>query len=120
MSISFWLVLKAQNRPVMLGCAILVRMPIDQKILTKLLFLAHLDIDKEAQRSMLNKLSHTLEMIDRMHEAAAKDVAPLEHPLEQPLVLRQDQVTEIIDRDRLNATAPAMHEGSFLVPKVID
>ena len=95
-------------------------MPIDQEILEKLLFLARLHGDEAKQQTMLDKLSHTLDMIDRMHEAPTEGVTPLQHPLAQPLSLRADAVTETVDPEALNTTAPAMHAGCFVVPRVLD
>ena len=36
------------------------------------------------------------------------------------LRLREDAVTEAVDRQRNQLSAPAVHEGLFLVPKVIE
>jgi aspartyl-tRNA(Asn)/glutamyl-tRNA(Gln) amidotransferase subunit C len=42
------------------------------------------------------------------------------HPVDQPQRLRPDVVTEHIDRDAIQAHAPAVQNGFYLVPKVIE
>jgi aspartyl-tRNA(Asn)/glutamyl-tRNA(Gln) amidotransferase subunit C len=40
--------------------------------------------------------------------------------VDQPQRLRPDVVTEHIDRDSIQARAPAVQDGFYLVPKVIE
>jgi aspartyl-tRNA(Asn)/glutamyl-tRNA(Gln) amidotransferase subunit C len=51
-------------------------------------------------------------------------VEPLYTPLSAvqavELRLREDAVSETVDRERNQRSAPAVHEGLFLVPKVIE
>jgi len=47
-------------------------------------------------------------------------VSPMAHPLEMVQRLREDAVTEENRRDRYQAGAPAVENGLFLVPKVIE
>ena len=42
------------------------------------------------------------------------------HPLDAVQRLRRDEVTEPNQRDALQAVAPAVEDGLFLVPKVIE
>jgi aspartyl-tRNA(Asn)/glutamyl-tRNA(Gln) amidotransferase subunit C len=41
------------------------------------------------------------------------------HPLDRSQRLRPDAVTEVIDRDAIQANAPAVRDGFYLVPKVL-
>ena len=51
-------------------------------------------------------------------------IAPLAHPIEQiedvALRLREDAVTETVDREANQRCAPATQDGLYLVPKVIE
>jgi aspartyl-tRNA(Asn)/glutamyl-tRNA(Gln) amidotransferase subunit C len=47
-------------------------------------------------------------------------VTPMAHPLEMAQRLREDLVTEPMARERYQAGAPAVENGLFLVPKVIE
>jgi len=45
---------------------------------------------------------------------------PLAHPLDATQRLREDDVSEVVDRAALQAIAPAVEAGLYLVPKVIE
>ena len=59
-----------------------------------------------------------------MGAADAAGIAPLAHPIEQSQEvagrLRDDAVTEVVDRDDNQRPAPAVQDGLYLVPKVIE
>jgi aspartyl-tRNA(Asn)/glutamyl-tRNA(Gln) amidotransferase subunit C len=55
-----------------------------------------------------------------MQQIDTEGVEPLAHPLDAVQRLRADEVTELNQRDKLQAVAPAVEEGLFLVPKVIE
>ncbi|HZW60193.1 MAG TPA: Asp-tRNA(Asn)/Glu-tRNA(Gln) amidotransferase subunit GatC, partial [Woeseiaceae bacterium] len=42
------------------------------------------------------------------------------HPLNQTQRLRADEVTEGDERERIQANAPAVSDGLYLVPKVLE
>jgi aspartyl-tRNA(Asn)/glutamyl-tRNA(Gln) amidotransferase subunit C len=65
-------------------------------------------------------LSSILNLIDEMQQIDTDGVEPLAHPLDAVQRLRADEVTELNQRDKLQAVAPAVEEGLFLVPKVIE
>ena len=45
---------------------------------------------------------------------------PMAHPLNQAQRLRPDVVTEVDERDTFQENAPAVSDGFYLVPKVIE
>ncbi len=62
-------------------------------------------------------------VLDHATDVAAldlTDVAPTAHPLPLVNVLRDDVVGACVDRDEVLAQAPAVEDGLYLVPKVID
>ena len=65
-------------------------------------------------------LSSILNLVDEMQQIDTDGVEPLAHPLDAVQRLRADEVTELNQRDKLQAVAPAVEEGLFLVPKVIE
>ena len=42
------------------------------------------------------------------------------HPLNQTQRLRNDQITDINQRDKIQNNAPEVSDGFYLVPKVIE
>ncbi|MEG7168327.1 Asp-tRNA(Asn)/Glu-tRNA(Gln) amidotransferase subunit GatC, partial [Pseudomonas aeruginosa] len=61
-----------------------------------------------------------LGLIDQMQAVDTSGVEPLAHPLEATQRLRPDAVTETDHRDAYQTIAPAVEEGMYLVPKVIE
>ena len=55
-----------------------------------------------------------------MNSIDTTNVDPMAHPLEIKARLRIDKVTETNQRDTFQAHAPAVENGLYLVPKVIE
>jgi len=55
-----------------------------------------------------------------MNAVDTKTVAPMAHPQDAALRLRDDRVTEPDQRDKFQNIAPATEAGLYLVPKVIE
>ena len=86
----------------------------------RLAALARIEIDAQSAEAMLRDLSTTLALIDRLQAVDTTGVLPMTHPGDTSLRLRPDQVTEHDQRDALQAGAPAVEAGLFLVPRVIE
>lgn len=82
--------------------------------------LSRLRIADDAVDEMARKLSRIVEFVDQLQAAPTDDVAPMAHPLNQAQRLRPDEVTEANERDRIQENAPAVKDGLYLVPKVIE
>lgn len=82
--------------------------------------LARLDVGEDEAADVVDKLSRIVDFVDRLKAAPTAEVVPMAHPLNQAQRLRDDEVTEIVDRDRIQENAPAVRDGLYLVPKVIE
>ena len=65
-------------------------------------------------------LSRILGYVEAMNEVDTRGVEPLAHAIDATAKLRADAVTEHVDRDLLQAGAPRVEEGYYLVPRVIE
>ena len=86
--------------------------------------LARLELaDAEAEHT-LDQLNDFFGLVEQMQAVDTKGIEPLAHPIEQiedvALRLREDAVTEIVQRDEFQRPAPAVQDGLYLVPKVIE
>jgi aspartyl-tRNA(Asn)/glutamyl-tRNA(Gln) amidotransferase subunit C len=86
----------------------------------KIAHLARLAVDPQASESLGRELSNILDLVAQMETVDTSEVPPMAHPLEMAQRLRPDVVTEDNDRERYQANAPAVENGLFLVPKVIE
>lgn len=82
--------------------------------------LARLSIADEEVDDVAAKLSRIVDFVDQLQAAPTEDVMPMAHPLNQGQRLRPDEVTEANQRDAIQANAPAVRDGLYLVPKVIE
>jgi aspartyl-tRNA(Asn)/glutamyl-tRNA(Gln) amidotransferase subunit C len=86
----------------------------------KIAHLARLGIDEDQVGNYANDLSGILDLMTQMGQTDTQGVQPMAHPLDQMQRLRDDQVTEIDQRNHFQASAPQTENGLYLVPKVID
>lgn len=86
----------------------------------KLAHLARLGLDETQLNSSTASLNAVLDMINAMQAVDTDNITPLANPLETNQRLRPDTVTESDHREDYQALAPAVENGLYLVPKVID
>ncbi len=86
----------------------------------RLAHLARLELADAEARAMRQQLNDILAMVDQMAAVDTTDVAPMSHPQEVTQRLREDRVTEADQRALFQPIAPAVDDGLYLVPKVIE
>ena len=86
--------------------------------------LARLDLSSVEQGAMLDQLNGFFGIVEQMGAVDTRGIEPLYTPLSAvqgvALRLRDDAVTEQDDRQANQRSAPAVEDGLFLVPKVIE
>lgn len=82
--------------------------------------LARLDIPAESIPATAENLSAIIDFVGQLEAADVSQCQPMAHPLDLTQRLRPDQVSEENQREKFQACAPAVSEGLYLVPKVID
>jgi aspartyl-tRNA(Asn)/glutamyl-tRNA(Gln) amidotransferase subunit C len=82
--------------------------------------LARIHISPEEADRTLAQLNGIFGLIEQMQAVDTTGVEPMAHPLGGMQRLREDAVTESVDRDAHLRNAPAHEAGLFLVPRVIE
>ncbi|ODU06935.1 MAG: asparaginyl/glutamyl-tRNA amidotransferase subunit C [Rubrivivax sp. SCN 71-131] len=86
--------------------------------------LARLELSAAEAATMLQQLNGFFGIVERMRAVDTTGVEPLYTPLAAlrpvPLRLREDVVTERDERTANQQNAPAVQDGLFLVPRVIE
>ncbi|MFL6623878.1 MAG: Asp-tRNA(Asn)/Glu-tRNA(Gln) amidotransferase subunit GatC [Sulfurifustaceae bacterium] len=95
-------------------------MSLDTTQVRKIAHLARLRITDDEASAYAESLSRILGLIEQMNAVATEQVAPMAHPSDAALRLRPDQITEVDQREKFQAVAPAVEAGLYLVPKVIE
>ncbi|MCX7692528.1 Asp-tRNA(Asn)/Glu-tRNA(Gln) amidotransferase subunit GatC [Tepidimonas taiwanensis] len=90
----------------------------------RLAHLARLALDRPTAERMLGQLNAFFDIVEQMKAVDTTGVTPLAHPAEVftdvSLRLRDDVVTEPNQREAYQASAPAVEDGLYLVPRVIE
>lgn len=95
-------------------------MSLDKDQVQHIAVLARLRVADEEIADTVDKLSRIVDFVDQLSQADTTDVVPMAHPLDAAQRLRPDVVTETDQRDVIQENAPAVSDGLYLVPKVIE
>ena len=95
-------------------------MAIEQDEIVKIAELARIRIAGDQVDLVTRRITDVLAMVDQLQAADTAGVEPLASPLDATQHLRADEVTESDRRDAFQAIAPAVENGLYLVPKVIE
>jgi aspartyl-tRNA(Asn)/glutamyl-tRNA(Gln) amidotransferase subunit C len=86
--------------------------------------LARLELQTSESERMLTQINDFFELVEKMRAVDTTGIQPLSHPLaaiqDVTLRLREDRVSEPNNREVNQRNAPAVENGLFLVPKVIE
>jgi aspartyl-tRNA(Asn)/glutamyl-tRNA(Gln) amidotransferase subunit C len=86
----------------------------------KIAHLARLAVSDSEIEHYAGELTKILSLVEQMNSVDTDDVTPLAHPLNMTQRLREDSITEPDKRAQLQAGAPLVENGLYLVPKVIE
>ena len=82
--------------------------------------LARLHLAEDDLDRYTGELSNILSFIEQMNAVDTRDVIPMAHPLDMGQPLRADVISEQDRREEYQENAPAVRDGLYLVPKVIE
>lgn len=82
--------------------------------------LARIELTEAETEATLAKLTRIFGMIEAMQKIDTEGVEPMAHAQDIALRLREDRITETDQRDAFQKIAPAVENGLYLVPRVID
>ena len=95
-------------------------MAIEQDEIQKIAELARIRIADDQIGPLTDRIGEILGMVDQLQSVDTSTIEPLANPLDATQRLRADVVTESDRRAEFQAIAPAVENGLYLVPKVID
>lgn len=92
--------------------------------IARIAHLARLELPPEEATSMLSRINGFFDIVEKMRAVDTTGIEPLAHPVaavqDVQLRLRDDVATEGNQREANQQSAPAVEQGLFLVPKVIE
>ena len=82
--------------------------------------LARLALTADEITRFTEELGHILEHAADLATLDLGDVEPTAHPLPLTNVMRPDEIRPSLPRDEVLAQAPAVEDGRFRVPRILD
>ena len=82
--------------------------------------LARIALNPGETREVGERLNRILGMVGEMRAVDTAGIEPMSHALDLVQRLRPDEVTETDRRELYQSAAPAVEQGLYLVPKVIE
>ena len=82
--------------------------------------LARLSIAEQDIPAYAKNLSSIMEFVAQLDKTDTSTVQPMAHPLDMSQRLREDAITEKVERERYQQNAPEVEAGLYLVPKVVE
>ncbi len=95
-------------------------MALTEKDITKIAYLARLEIVDADIPVYTNNLINLLNLIAEMNTVDTTNTVPMAHPLDKPQRLRPDVISEHDMHEYFQRIAPLIEAGLYLVPKVIE
>lgn len=95
-------------------------MSLNSADIKRIAHLARIEVSDAEADATLTKLTGILGLIEQMQAVDTKGIVPMSHSQDVTQRLRADVVTETNQRELYQAIAPAVEDGLYLVPKVIE
>lgn len=86
----------------------------------KIAHLARLEINAQEAESTLSKLSGIMGLIAEMQAVDTTGIVPMSHAQDLSQRLREDVISKTNERELFQENAPAVADGLYLVPQVIE
>ena len=94
-------------------------MSLDLKDIEKIAHLARLAIDKANIPGYVQNLNNILDFVEKINAKDTSDIIPMSHPININQRLREDNISEMDQRENFQNIAPQTKDGVYLVPQVI-
>jgi aspartyl-tRNA(Asn)/glutamyl-tRNA(Gln) amidotransferase subunit C len=95
-------------------------MAIDSQAVDHVARLARLALDESERERMMGELTQILEHAEKIQALDLDGVEPTSHSLPVRNVMRPDEVRPCLSQEEALANAPAVEDGRFKVPRIIE
>ena len=95
-------------------------MSIDNSTVKKVAKLARIKIKTEEENNLKNELNNILKWVDKLQKVDTKSTEPMLSVSNEPMPMREDEVTSKLENKQILSNAPEKKAGFFVVPKVVE
>ncbi|MDK2986162.1 MAG: aspartyl-tRNA(Asn)/glutamyl-tRNA(Gln) amidotransferase subunit [Clostridia bacterium] len=94
-------------------------MRITKKDVEHVALLSRLDLTEEEKEAYTKQLNSIIDYMNKINELDTEGVEPTAHVLPIYNVMREDEVGESLDREKVLENAPEKEDGQFKVPRIV-
>lgn len=95
-------------------------MTIDSSVVKKIANLSKLKFDKNQESHLVKELNNILDWVDKLQEVETSDIEPMLSVFNEKMVMRNDEVAQSFNVDKLLQNSSRKDSDFFVVPKVIE
>ncbi len=95
-------------------------MAVDNEAVKQIAYLARLGVEEDKLEETQREFNKILAWVEELGEVDTNGVEPMFSPHEENILLRNDEVIEGNQSDKILANAPEKEFGYFVVPKVVE
>lgn len=95
-------------------------MTVSRDTISEMAQLARLRLSEEELAALTERFSAILKLFEQLRAAPVQGLEPMANPLDARQRLRPDRIGEENQRALLQAVAPAVENGLYLVPRVLE
>jgi aspartyl-tRNA(Asn)/glutamyl-tRNA(Gln) amidotransferase subunit C len=95
-------------------------MALSESDLKSVAHLARISLSPDEFPVHMKNLSKILDLVAEMNAVNTEGIEPMAHPQDITQPLREDRVTEVNQREKMQRSAPLTEAGLYIVPKVIE
>jgi aspartyl-tRNA(Asn)/glutamyl-tRNA(Gln) amidotransferase subunit C len=82
--------------------------------------LARLNLTEQEKEKLTVEMANIISYVDKLNELDTSGISPTAHVIPMKNVFREDKVENSYNREKILANAPAVEDGCFKVPKVVE
>lgn len=95
-------------------------MAVDNDTVRRIAFLSRLRVNPEKLEETKHEFNKILDWVEELGEVNTDNIIPLSSVNNEPLFLREDNITDGQMSEAVLKNAPAQEFGYFVVPKVVE
>jgi aspartyl-tRNA(Asn)/glutamyl-tRNA(Gln) amidotransferase subunit C len=95
-------------------------MSLDLEQIRRIARLARIAVSDDEAAATAAKLNDLLGLIEQMQAVDTTGIEPMSHAMDLVQRLREDKAVEPDRRDAFQSLAPAVQDGLYLVPRVVE
>jgi aspartyl-tRNA(Asn)/glutamyl-tRNA(Gln) amidotransferase subunit C len=93
---------------------------IDKETIKHIAYLSRLEVKENEMDAISNKIGDVLKYVDQLQSVNTENIGITYNTINLTNALREDEIKDSLDREKVLQNAPEKEMGCFKVPKVLE